>query len=367
MKLRLSTGLAAGLLALSAAPALAAPANVTVRVEGAASTLVESVRVTTTAAPVSKAGGDCSGTSAGGALDRATGGDWDATYSTYGHFITTIKGQAPANDDYWTVWVNHRATPTGACTTELQEGDEVLYFVDRCTYDVVADACSNAPVQPLGLTAQPNAILGGSGEVSVVSYDATGKASPVEGAKVSGPGIAVATNAAGKAIVPFTVAGAIRLQATKPGLVRSETRDVMVSVKGPPPGLDRPSTVAAPDRTAPKGTLTGVKDQQVFTSGPRELRGSFSADPSGIRTVKLRLTKRAGKRCWYFSGKLERFRGTRCGRGSYFTIGDRADWSYLLPAQLGPGRYVLDAIAIDGAGNRTPLRRGSTRVVFKVR
>jgi len=28
---------------------------------------------------------------------------------------------------------------------------------------------------------------------------------------------------------------------------------------------------------------------------------------------------------------------------------------------------VLDAIAIDGAGNRTPLARGTTRVVFTVR
>ena len=54
-------------------------------------------------------------------------------------------------------------------------------------------------------------------------------------------------------------------------------------------------------------------------------------------------------------------------RGAYFAIGDRADWSYLLPARLGRGRYVLDAIAIDGAGNRTPLARGTTRVVFTVR
>jgi hypothetical protein len=33
----------------------------------------------------------------------------------------------------------------------------------------------------------------------------------------------------------------------------------------------------------------------------------------------------------------------------------------------GPGRYVLDAVAIDGAGNRTPLACGSSRVVFAVR
>jgi hypothetical protein len=64
---------------------------------------------------------------------------------------------------------------------------------------------------------------------------------------------------------------------------------------------------------------------------------------------------------------MERFRRTRCGTGAYFAIGDRADWSYLLPERLTRGRYVLDAIAIDGAGNRTPLARGATRVVFTVR
>jgi hypothetical protein len=367
MKLSLSTGLAAGILALSAAPALAAPANVTVRVEGANVTRVETVRVTTTAAPVSKAGHDCSGTSAGGALDRATGGDWDAGYfDGLGHFVTTIKGEAPADDDYWTVWVNHGAAPAGACSTELQEGDEVLFFVDRCTFDGVK--CSNDPVEPLALTAPSTATVGVPGEVSVVRHDAAKKSYPVAGAKVTGPGIDATTDAAGKATVTFAAAGTVRLQAAKPGLVRSETHDVVVSPVGAAPRTpNAPQTPAAPDTTAPRATLAGFKDHQVFTSGPRDLRGSFAADPSGIRTVKLRLTKRVGSRCWYFSGKQERFRGTRCGRGAYFAIGDRADWSYLLPAQLGPGRYVLDAVAIDGAGNRTPLQRGSTRVVFSVR
>ena len=131
------------------------------------------------------------------------------------------------------------------------------------------------------------------------------------------------------------------------------------------PGRRR--AVAAPDRTPPAATLTGFTDHRSSRRGPRELRGSFAADPSGMKAVKLRLTKRDGSRCWYFSGKQERFRRTSCGTGAYFTIGDRADWSYLLPARLGPGRYVLDAVAIDGAGNRTPLARGSTRVVFTVR
>src|SRR5919204_480528 len=92
--------------------------------------------------------------------------------------------------------------------------------------------------------------------------------------------------------------------------------------------------------------LAGFKDGAVLTTGPRELRGSFGADRSGIREVKLRLTRRAGGACSYYSGKLERFRRAGCGQGAYFKIGDRADWSYLLPKRLGPGRYVLDAVAV---------------------
>ena len=75
------SGAFAGLLAalVLAAPAAAAPANVTVRVEGEAHTLVPRTAVTTSITPVGKDGiNTCSGTSALGALDRAVGGDWAA-------------------------------------------------------------------------------------------------------------------------------------------------------------------------------------------------------------------------------------------------------------------------------------------------
>src|SRR5215212_6665083 len=56
-----------------ASPALAAPADVTVRVEGAERTILPRTAVRTTAEPVGKDGTNtCAGTSALGALDRAT-------------------------------------------------------------------------------------------------------------------------------------------------------------------------------------------------------------------------------------------------------------------------------------------------------
>jgi hypothetical protein len=366
MKLSLTAGTVAGLLWLAAAPALAAPANVTVRAEGADVTRVEATRVLTTAAPVSKAGHDCSGTSAGGALDRATAGDWDAGwFDGLEHFVKTIRGETPSGDDYWSVWVNNKAIAVSACKAELQEGDEVLYFVDRCTFD--GTGCSNDPVEPLAMTAPASVTAGAIAEVSVRKYNASGVSAPVAGARVSGPGVDVTTDAAGKASVTFAQAGDVAVRASKAGLVRSATSVVSVVAPEAPSAPRGPAAPAAPDRTAPTAILTGLRDKQVLSRGPRELRGSFGTDPSGVKAVKLRLTKRLGKKCWYFSGRMERFRGTKCGRGAYFAIGDRADWSYLLPARLGKGRYVLDAIAIDGAGNRTPLQRGTTRVVFTVR
>jgi hypothetical protein len=356
MKLVLCAGLIAGLTC--SAPALAAPANVTVRVEGAASTLVDSAHVATAAAPVSKAGHDCSGTSAGGALDRATAGNWEAGYfDGLGHYVTSIMGEAPSGSAFWSLWIDHKYSQLGACAAELQEGDDVLFVPTTCDqYDAGTDTCLDQAL-PLGLTAPATVAIGSSAEVTVVRYDTKGATAPVAGASVGG----TLTDAAGHATLSFPTAGTVTLKAEKAGFARSESETVSVST----PGVQLPGV--ARDRTPPTASLAGLKDHAVLTRGPRELRGSFGADPSGIRTVKLRLTKRLGKRCWYFSGRSERFVGTHCGKGAYFAIGDRASWSYLLPARLGPGRYVLDAIAIDAAGNRTPLARGTTRVVFTVR
>jgi hypothetical protein len=55
-------------------------------------------------------------------------------------------------------------------------------------------------------------------------------------------------------------------------------------------------------------------------------------------------------------------------RGRWFAVGDRAQWSYLLPARLGRGRWVLDVEVTDRTGRRdTTLQRGRNRVVFFVR
>ena len=136
----------------------------------------------------------------------------------------------------------------------------------------------------------------------------------------------------------------------------------------PGPTTTAPTPVPAADRTAPKAHLAKLANGAKFAAGkgPRALAGTVDADPSGIVAVKLRLTRRSGGRCAYYSGRKEAFRSTKCGRAFFFKIGDDADWSYLLPQRLTKGRYVLDVVAIDRAGNRDTLERGRSRVVFTV-
>ncbi len=127
----------------------------------------------------------------------------------------------------------------------------------------------------------------------------------------------------------------------------------------------RPGTPgAALDKTAPRASFTGLRMGRRYARGrgPRLLRGTIAADPSGIARVNLSLTRERRGKSWYFSGRSERFRRQPRGRSVFFSIGDRQDWSYLLPRRLGTGRYTIKVAATDKAGNRA-----ETRVVIRVR
>jgi hypothetical protein len=144
----------------------------------------------------------------------------------------------------------------------------------------------------------------------------------------------------------------VTVQATKADHVRSAREQTCVTDGADGAcGTLQPSP---PDRTAPVATIAGLRDGKVFRRrrAPRELRGTVSADPSGLWAVKIRLTRRLRGTCWYFSGTRERFLKRTCGKRYAFKVGDRADWTYLLPSRLPRGRYVLDTYAIDNAFNR---------------
>jgi len=233
MPIRLAGLLCGGLLLLSGATAVAAgPITTHVRVEGSAKTLVADHAVTLADAPLVKDGNPahaCSGQSAAGALEQGTGGDWSGTYfdSFKDYLVDTIKGEKhPGSPDSWTLWVNHKASQSGICSTALKAGDRVLFFVDRCVYDSATQGCRNKPVLPLGISVPKRVRLHRSFMVRVVQYATTGRATPVAGASVFANGRRLAsrrTNAKGLLRVTATNAGRVTFQARKANRVRTET------------------------------------------------------------------------------------------------------------------------------------------------
>ena len=368
--IRLTGLLAAGVLLVAAVPAVAAPATVTVRVEGKADTLVPRTSVTTTTAAVNKdgqAGHTCTGTSVAGALEVATGGQWTATWDpSFKYFLTGIKGEAPATPEFFSLWINGKESQLGVCDAELQQGDDVLFYVARCDPGPPPDyACTNPPVRPLELTVPASAMYGVPFTVEVVELAPDGTATPAEGATVGAGDSTATTGTDGSATLTLNAFGPITLRATKANRARSAGETVVL---GPAPIC---SCGPLPRPPALGGNITSIREGQRFARrrAPRTLRGSVVAD-NGVQRIRLRLTRNDRGRCQTFDGTRERFvRLSRCGavRGRWFTVGDRAQWSYLLPRRLGRGRWVLDVEVTDRTGRRTALARGSSRVVFLVR
>jgi hypothetical protein len=375
-------GALAALLATAvlAAPAAAAPSNVTVRVEGAAQTVIPRSAVTTDTTPVLVEGSSsCSGTSAGGALYKAAAGDIGGTWGAFGFLLERVKGEtqtAPPSSDpapFWSFWVNYRFQDQGLCATELQEGDEVLVFADCFS---ATNQCSS--LTPLRIRGVPATVAPGQSisvrleEFTTQFNPSTGTTTtpePAENATISAGGQTVATGADGTAQLTLSSPGPVSIEATKGGRVRTAALTCVTSGADGSCGSTLPpgavlGTERAADRTAPRVSFARLKNGKVYKRkrAPRKLFGNVSADPSGLLSVRLSILRKVGDRCWAFDGDSERFERHRCGGRSSFKIGDRAEWSYLLPKRLGKGRYVIRAVAIDNAGNDS-----AERVVIRVR
>jgi hypothetical protein len=374
-KLR-AAGLIAGLLSLSvAASAAAAPVTVNVRVEGADRTLNEDP-VTVDVRPFAFTGDGtqhtCDGTATNqgpattpsptraGALVQ-TGielvGSWSDAFGSPS--FTRVAGEDvnfdPGTGRFFAEYQNGQFALHGSCGDPVQNGDDVLF--------AYADGSETLLKLTGPSTARP-------GEAVTAKVTDAGSGAAVAGADVGGK----ASGADGSVTVgPFSDRGTHDFKATKSGAIRSNRLRVCVtdgadgacgtSVPG------QPSTPAGPDTSAPVARLTRITEQQRFArgKGPRTLSGTVAADPSGIAQVKLGLSWSRDGHCRIYSPTKERFRGAHCGRRTYFKVSESADFSYLLPQRLGPGRYVLDVIAIDKAGNRQALARGVNRLVFFVR
>lgn len=200
--------------------ALAAGNQVTVRVEGSSHTLLPTTVVHTHAGSITKGGapsGACPATTAAGAFDVATHGRWDGKFyaSAHGIFITSIFGEKPTGNDYWTVFVDNRASSLGICGLRLHRGEQLLFAV------------TNGKEDPIVLTAPRHARTNHSFNVKAFYYTAKGVAAPLAGVRLKDAG--AVTNRRGIATITDRRPGKLELTASRSGYIRSAPATVSVS------------------------------------------------------------------------------------------------------------------------------------------
>jgi hypothetical protein len=388
---RISVALCATCIALAALvpAALAGPATVTVRVEGLNETKLPPTQVTTTSASVVKDGNSedsCPGTSAAGALELATGGNWGGPWSSKfkQYEIFSIEGEEHVFEEsssanyFWSFWLNEKEAEIGACGAELQPGDRVLFF-PSC----FGSTCPSGSQTPLGIELPATATVGEAVPVTVKQYSSSGAAAPATGASLTGGAKVETTDSGGHATLSFPGAGDVTVRASAPGAVRTETVICVHAgndgtcgtqrASGSGPGAPGGSGVAGftSPSSGPQAIaahVSGLIEGHVYVPAhsPRVLSGSVLAH-AAVSSVSLELRRSYKGRCSAYDGRRERFVPQHCGRGSFFKVSSDGVFSYLLPFSLGPGRYVLDLKATDVAGQVTKLARGTTRFVFYVR
>ncbi|MGH8906066.1 MAG: hypothetical protein ACRD0K_06040 [Egibacteraceae bacterium] len=234
VRLAAALALAVGALGAPAAPASAAPDTivVTLRVEGATSTIFERP-VTTDGHDVTTAAGGthrCDGTNnnanpkpgptATAALDDAAksgGFTFDGTYSAEfdDFFITRLGPDEQTDTAFIGIFRDSQLTPVGGCQQRVEAGDEVLF-----AYDAFTDDHGAKPVLEL---VGPDAATIGDPITVTVTDGATG--SPVAGATVDG----ATTGPDGTAEITFDTPGVTHLKAELPDAIRSNSLPVTVT------------------------------------------------------------------------------------------------------------------------------------------
>jgi hypothetical protein len=353
--------LVVALCALATASAPAAPVTVNLRVEGKDATLIEQP-VTTDAKNLNKdASGShpCDGTNGGAsatpgptmtsALDDGTiatgltwAGTWFDGFDDFG--IDRVGPDSSTSSAFWGYALNFTPTQVGGCQQKVVSGDDVLF-----AYDFFSKS------HLLKLVAPATAEAGRPVTVTVTDGQ--------DGSKVAGASVGGAlTGADGTAQVTFSQPGTQRLKAERADSVRSNLALVCVhggndgscGTQAPVPGGGG-SDVPVVDRSPAIAKVTSVKNGRRYARGrgPRLLKGTADSGGAGIRSIRIRLLRQSGKRCAYYSVKTERFRRGACAATWFFyTIGDRPQWEYLLPARLGAGLYTLDVVVVDRLGHR---------------
>lgn len=226
MKIQTNCALLGAALTLALAPGASAATGVTVRVEGAKRTLLPATATGTRGPAVVRGGHRCPGSSAMGALDRATHGRWSGTYfAGLGFEPMKILGETATfarTKSYFEFFVNHVAASVGLCSQRLHRGQEIL----------LAAVPATGTEYPLGLRAAKTARVGHAVRLSVVAYNARGNARRLAGPTITvsrrggGSGATVSSSARS---VTFSRPGTYVVRAGAKGYIRDE---VTIKVRG---------------------------------------------------------------------------------------------------------------------------------------
>jgi hypothetical protein len=216
------------LAAIPAGAALAAGGTaVTVRVEGLKKTLLAPTQVHPRAGWITRYGapkGECSGTSAQGALDLATRHKWRGVWSTeFGpeYEITSILGETHSFTPpkyYWEIFTDNVAASAGACQLKLHPGEQLLF----------AAVPDSGTEYPLAIEAPRSATVGRTFDVEVV-YFKGGARKPLAGATLSVGGRSGKTDGHGMVLLTPSHAGTFVLRAEHSGYVRAAPVTLHVS------------------------------------------------------------------------------------------------------------------------------------------
>ena len=346
------------LLVALAVPALAHADTVTVRIEAKSGVLVPRAQFTlptNAVSPVGAAAGQtCPGNSVVGAVQAATSGNWNGTWTDdSGWSIDRVMSATalPSDGRKWLVFVNGVLSNDPPCQRLLANDTTVTLYpacltaTTNCFTGGLLDITGPA-------TIGPGAPLGMQVFETTVTLDAQGNGTsqraPSFGATVTGPDGSAPTDAyygTGIATIVINEKGPALVYATRQNRVPDRTTVCVTDGNDGYCGTQQPDPVPfdpyafcqttgndgycnSPDHVAPLGRITSPRDATTFTpsGSPQTLKGTVDFDPSLTDHVNLRLmrqrtvtvTKYKKRKAWVkkrVDGKVVRKRVTR--RKSY--------------------------------------------------
>jgi hypothetical protein len=214
-------GMVAALGLICSGPALAGT-SVSVRVEGLKRSLLPATTVTApTSGTIRKGGGSCRAASAAGALNIATKGKWNGTFSTgLGIEVTQILGETRvySKGAWWELFAGNRSASVGVCDLKLHRGEALLF----------AAVPAKGTTYPLIVTAPKTATKGTPFTVKAFYDTGAGtKTKPVTG--VTFAGLSGRTNKKGIATLTASKTGKVSIVGSAKGYIRSAADTVKVS------------------------------------------------------------------------------------------------------------------------------------------